>query len=58
VFKQFQSAGLDNLYANDTEFALKIRMLPALSFVPTAQGLEYFDELVATLPDEAQPVVD
>lgn len=58
VYKHVQEHGLRNLYSENPEFALKIRMLPALSFVPVRAVHNYFDQLVATMPDEAQPIFD
>ncbi|KRZ69007.1 hypothetical protein T10_5653 [Trichinella papuae] len=45
-------------YKNDTDFALQVKMVIALAFVPT-DGLEQaIDNLAGHLPDEIQPLHD
>ena len=34
IFRKIQSNGLTNQYIEDTEFAITMRMLPSLAFVP------------------------
>ena len=47
-------------YENNAEFALKMRLLPALAFVPTADVVNAFEIIVDEnmLPEDAQPIVD
>lgn len=48
VWKHVQSVGLQAAYTSDANFALNIRMLIALAFVPEESIVEAFDELVTT----------
>ena len=47
-------------YENDGDFALQMRLLPALAYVPLTDVVEAFNRLTESdaLPAEAQPVVD
>lgn len=60
LYRNIQSNGLKKRYDSDPEFAIKIRMLSALAFVPTSQVVKYFEQLCDQdiLPPEAQPVLD
>ena len=53
-----QSEGLQGLYQIDAEFALNIRMLPALAFVPPNDVSEAFESLQEVMPAEADSIVD
>ncbi|CAG0906213.1 unnamed protein product, partial [Darwinula stevensoni] len=44
-------------YENDPEFRLQMKPLPALSFVPPAKVEDAFNDLVATMPNAALPVL-
>ena len=57
VFKKLQSLlGLQSEYHNDSEFALIMRMLPALAFVPPELVSWSFQQLVMIFPENASPL--
>ena len=60
IFRAIQNIGLKRKYETDTDFALRMRMLPALAFVPVGTVVEAFELLCDnnTFPHEAQEVVD
>ena len=45
IWKHIQSAGLQERYNEDPEFALHLRMLAALAFVPENNVIQYFNQL-------------
>ena len=49
---------MQQIYLNDQEFALSMRMLAALAFVPTAEIEETFDKLLEIMALDSQPVLD
>lgn len=60
IFRKIQSEGLKQRYETDAEFALKLRLLSAIAFVPAANVVDAFEILCDenVLPAEAQRVVD
>lgn len=60
IFRHIQSNGLKNRYEIDADFALKMKMLPALAFVPEEHVIQYFEVLCDenVFPEEAQPIID
>ena len=56
VFRKLQSLGLQSEYHNDPEFALTMRMLPALAFVPLELVSWSFQQLVIIFPGNASPL--
>ena len=46
VWKRIQHVGLQQRYSNDQELALHLRMLCAIAFLPTADVIQGFEELV------------
>ncbi|KAK9738134.1 hypothetical protein QE152_g10124 [Popillia japonica] len=60
ILRAINSKGLKQRYETDVEFALKLRMLPAVAFVPTESVVEVFETLCENemFPPEAQEVVD
>lgn len=60
IWRKIQACGLKTQYENDAEFALKLRMLPALAFVPNAEVERSFETLCRSdiFTDEMLPVVD
>jgi hypothetical protein len=60
IYRQIQTSGLQVQYESDAEFALQMRYLSALAFVPTADVVTAFEDLTqrCQYPDDAQPVVD
>ena len=49
IWKYTQYLGLSQRYNQEEEFALYIRMLPALAFLPAGDVIEGFEELVDTI---------
>ncbi|KAK4872264.1 hypothetical protein RN001_016388 [Aquatica leii] len=60
VYRQIHSHGLKARYETDADFALKVRLLSAIAFVPTQYVVEAFEMLCDDdiLPPELQPIVD
>ena len=60
IYRKIQANGLKRRYDTNADFALKIRMLSALAFVPTTHIVEEFEFLCDSdiLPPEAQSIVD
>jgi hypothetical protein len=60
VWRKVQAGGLQQQYSNDAELSLRIRMLPALSFVPPGDVENAFEALAAAdfFPQEATSVLD
>ena len=58
MYRKIQQVGLQQRYAEDADFALQMRMLPALALVPANDVIQAFEQLVDHLPAEAQSVVD
>ena len=59
IFRAIQVAGLQARFEADVKFALTMRMLPALAFVPGQNVVSAFETLCESdeLPLEAEPVV-
>lgn len=59
-FRHVQSEGLQRRYEAEPEFALTMRLLPALAFVPAANVVDIFEQLCEdnVIPQEAQGVLD
>ena len=58
VRKHMQQIGLQRRYQNDPEFALLLRHIPALAFVPIQHLIEAFETLEEVIPDEMLPLLD
>jgi len=58
IYRKIQESGLQQRYQEDSDFALKLRMIPALAFVPTVDVVEAFEELSEILPPECRPITD
>ena len=58
IFKHVQHAGLQERYSTDLDFALEVRKLAALAFVPPGDVVDYFELLQDSFPVEAEPVID
>ena len=56
VYRKLQSLGLQSEYHNDPEFALTMRMLPALAFVPPELVGWSFQQLIMTFSENAFPL--
>ena len=53
VYKRVQQQGLTNRYQADNDFALKIKMLGSLAFVPENDVISCFNTLMEDFPEEA-----
>lgn len=58
IYRNIQRLGLQKKYMDDENFALKVRMLPALAFLPEEQVVAAFEKLSEIMPPEAEPIVD
>lgn len=58
IQKQLKHLGLQQLYNNDPDFALKAKMIVALCFVPVPHMDTYIDALSDDLQDELQPLLN
>ena len=58
VRKHKQQIGLQRRYQTDPEFALLLRHIPALAFVPIQHLIETFETLEEIMPDEMLPLLD
>ncbi|XP_066963162.1 uncharacterized protein [Macrobrachium rosenbergii] len=58
IYSKVQYEGLQSKYQTDANFALQIRMIPALAFVSPDTVIEEFETLQETLPPETDPVID
>ena len=58
IFCSIQSNGLQKIYKRDTDFALKMRMIPAIAFVLVSIVIGYFKYLIENndFRNEAQSV--
>ena len=53
IYRKVQTEGLAVNYREDNEFALKIKMLPSLSFVPEMDVIDSFNLLMQDFPQSA-----
>jgi hypothetical protein len=58
IWKHIQAAGLQERYRTNEEFALHLRMIAALAFVPPDDLVEFFDELCDTIRGTYNEEVD
>ena len=59
IFRRIQAKGLQRRYETDVEFAMKMRLLSALAFVPTEDVVDASEVLSGdNMPEEAQGVID
>ena len=60
LYRNIQSNGLQHRYENDADFAMQMRHLPSLAFVPVEDVVLAFEELLSRVdfPLESQPVLD
>ena len=62
IWKHIQNLGLQNHYQDDENFALWLRMLSALAFVPPNDVIRYFelliDEIRNNFNDECDDLID
>ncbi|KAL4127532.1 hypothetical protein QTP88_011707 [Uroleucon formosanum] len=45
-WRKIQSCGLQQMYGDDVEFSMQIRLLSALAFIPTINVIRTFEELI------------
>lgn len=48
IWRKVQEVGLQSVYSKDPNFALQIRLLTALAFVPPDSLIDAYEELIAT----------
>ena len=53
-----QTEGLQSRYQSDAEFAISIRMIPALAFVPSDSVVQAFEHLQESMCEEADGVIN
>ena len=53
IYRKIQSAGLTNQYIEDSNFALQIKMLASLAFVPEDKVIQSFTALMVEFPTTA-----
>ena len=58
IHKHLKHIGLQHLYNNDPDFAVKAKMIVALSFVKVSHMDVYMDSLSEYLPDELQSLMN
>ena len=57
IYRQVQSNGLQLRYAQDSQFAVALRMLPALAIVPTGDVATYFEAVEDNFPHDATAII-
>lgn len=58
MWRRVQASEMVERYTNDEEFALNVRMIPALAYVPVPDVIRAFETLSDSLPLELQPLLD
>lgn len=58
IYRRVQGEGLTELYMNDANFRMTIKMIGALSLVPIEDTLQAFEELANYAGEEAQIILD
>ena len=58
VYRQIQAKGLTSQYLQDEDFALKMRMLPSLAFVPEYDVVDCFTILMGDFPESAADIAE
>jgi hypothetical protein len=58
IYRKVQSEGLQELYTNDENFRMNIKMIGALSFVPIEDTIQAFDALSDYAGEESQVILD
>ncbi|KAG0424253.1 hypothetical protein HPB47_000001 [Ixodes persulcatus] len=56
VYRKVCKLGFQARYESDEEFAVLVRMFPALAFLQPAEVPDAFEDLVALFPPEAMPL--
>ena len=58
IYRKVQTEGLQSRYQSDAEFAISIRMIPALAFVPSDSVVQAFEHLQESMCEEADGVIN
>ena len=60
IYSNIQSIGLQRRYENDADFALQMRHLPSLAFVPVEDVVLAFEDLLSRVdvPLDSHSVID
>ena len=58
IYRQIQSRGLATLYLEDEEFAIKIKMLASLAFVPEYEVIDCFTILMGDFPVSGKEIAE
>ena len=58
IYRKIQSAGFTNQYIENAGFALLMKMLPSLTFVPESQVIHYFNLLMEEFPTFAIEIAE
>ena len=58
IWRKIQAEGMRELYMNDEESRIKIKMLLALTFLPPDEVVEAFEELQEETHDNLAPIID
>ena len=58
IYRKIQENGLLKRYQEDCDFALIVRMIPALAFVPADEVIGAFENLSDIIPQELRSVAD
>ncbi|KAH9359980.1 hypothetical protein HPB48_018468 [Haemaphysalis longicornis] len=53
VYRKLCKLGFQTRYGSDEDFAVQVRMLPALAFLPPAEVAEAFEDVMTRFPPEA-----
>ena len=58
IWRKVQDLGLSQLYHDNEEFRMTVKMMLALSFVPVNDVVTAFEDLVEASPAEIMPLAD
>ena len=58
VYRQIQSHGLTTRYLEDEEFAIRMKMLPSLAFVPEQDVIDCFTILMGDFPESGKEIAE
>ena len=58
IWRRIQEQNLVEMYSENEELGLKMKMLAALAFVPPNRVLQYFEVLSDDIPAELEPLYD
>ena len=58
IYRQIQPRGLATLYLEDEEFAIKMKMLVSLAFVPEHGVIDCFTILISDFPESGKEIAE